>query len=308
MTAENDGMISFLYGVLPKRLGVILQKERETPEELRLRAGAPCTAAIGGHNFFVTEGGFSHLAQNAVFCSADDIENTLFSFCGGSVYAHEETMKRGFLTCHGIRAGISGEVSANAVIRRVDGIHFRLPRRVPHCADALAARFLSHGGGKGLLIASAPGIGKTTLLRELAIVLSNGSLAVGEPFYRVTVIDERAEIYSKAWFEGCTADVITGAGKKAAFEWAVRSLSPQIIVCDEIGSKEDAEALRLAHLGGVRVIASIHEADANALFARPSVSSLFEAGVFGAAYLLRRDGGHFDGEWLEPKAASETTA
>ena len=299
-------ILTELLDILPKNIRDALHNtDLSGIEEIHLRSGGITTVTADGENRYLTDTGLSRFPSHGIIGGANEAEDTLTRLCGGSVYAYEKSRDEGCVTVHGIRAGLCGETAfsdGRTVLRRVTGIVLRIPRRVIGCERAVLDKLAAKGLDGGLLIASAPGGGKTTLLRELAVSLSRMPIrnnADAPPFYRVTVIDERGELYRPSWYTGCAAEVISGLPKSDALTRAVRVLNPQIIVCDELGTKEDVAALTRAHLGGVRVIASVHESSAKAVRRSPELCALFDAGVFTRAYLLSRQGKTFTGEWID---------
>ena len=307
--STENGAYNAIEQYLPQRvrsaLAVLSDSTLDTITEIRLRAAGVTTVTIGADTLFVCDTGIAHGANRCVCCTADEIDTFIYKLCGGSVYAYETTMRLGYISVGGIRVGLAGHLAAGEngmyTLSRIDSVNIRLPRAIPGCAAAVSERLIKDGfPNGGLLIASAPGVGKTTYLRDLAATLSrpvpqkNGS---PDKTHRVVVIDEREELYRAAWFKGCAVDVLCGMPKSRALEWAVRSLSPEIVVLDEIGSEADASAILAAHLGGVKLLASVHETSLGGIFMKPTLAKLCECGVFGAVYLLERRGKSVGGTW-----------
>ena len=78
--------------------------------------------------------------------------------------------------------------------------------------------------------------------------------------YDVLIIDEREEICGKdkSMRTGIRADVMQGVPKRLVYERAIRTMAPQIVVCDELFGKEDYEAVSRLSSSGVKVLASFH--------------------------------------------------
>ena len=140
---------------------------------------------------------------------------------------------------------------------------------------------------QGVLIAGVPGSGKTTLLRDLGRQLSSG---VTGRYLRVAVVDERCEIGGTA-AEGrrdlgvCT-DLLSGCPKGEGILMALRSLSPDLILCDEVGKEEEIRAVSMALNSGVPVVATIHASTLEELLARPQGVALLHTGAFQKVVLL----------------------
>jgi stage III sporulation protein AA len=145
-----------------------------------------------------------------VALSREEMENTVDRLCGGSLYAHGDTIKKGYISLFGgIRAGVSGRAATEnghiIGVSDISGICIRLPHFVkvdptPVCDIIRALDFSS-----GVLIYSPPGIGKTTLLRSVAAEMSKGKDAV-----RVCVVDSRGELEFGLLARNVCADILSG--------------------------------------------------------------------------------------------------
>lgn len=220
--------------------------------------------------------------------SEEEIEASFHRLAGGSVYAHKETLSAGFLSLpFGMRAGIAGHaVTENGRLHGVYGIFtisIRLPHRLIGVGEEACRIFRSRDGSGGLLVYSLPGVGKTTLLRDMAEALSKGRDA-----RRVALVDTRGELSPPAENKSCLLDILFGYPKPVGIEIATRTLAPDVIFCDEIGGMEEAEAILKVQNTGVPLIASAHAGSFASLLLRPPIRLLWENGVFFAAYGLRR--------------------
>ena len=248
--------------------------------EIRLRQGHPLT---------VTSCGKNHYSRN-VLCTAEDIELTLRKLCGNSLYSHADTIREGYISyVHGIRAGICGKAVVRDgcidAVTDITSVNIRIPHRVRGAADGIYRLLERRDFADGLLVYSPPGVGKTTVLRELV-----SKLALGECPHNVAVVDSRCEL--AAGLDGeVGVDVLSAYPRGRGIEIAVRTLSPDYVVCDEISSDEDMSALRCAVGSGVRIIASAHGRTYADLMTRGHFKDLLLSGAFGVFVgLLERQG------------------
>ena len=141
------------------------------------------------------------------------------------------------------------------------------------------------GFTNGVLIYSPPGVGKTTLLRSLAVMLSSGKEA-----RRVSVIDTRGELAYSLSAPTLCVDLLSGYPKHVGLLLASRTLGPEVMICDEIGSRAEAEAICEAHNCGVPLIATAHASSVRELLGRAGMGLLHRAGTFGAYVGIKRSG------------------
>ena len=212
--------------------------------------------------------------------SAGDLEELFYHICGYSVFSHQEELRQGFVSVGGAcRAGVCGTavIEEGKGMRDISSLVFRIPRDAPGCGDRLFQAGVCPE--EGLLIAGEPSSGKTTLLRDIARSLSMGRFG---PCRRVAVLDERGEL---GGFDlGPCADLLAGFPKSRAFHMALRTLSPEVIVCDEL-APEDLEAVCSALFAGVGMIATIH--GAGRARERPLCRELLATGAFPVLAALR---------------------
>ena len=270
--------------------------------EIRLRRNGAATVTIDGKNAVLTNSGATRQSTFPIKTTKEEIDDFVYKFCKGSIYSFQDSLSEFYITNDGIRVGLSG----NAVykdqklisIGDISGICIRLPHHIEGCSNELYD-FVKENGfpdGKGILISSSPGIGKTTILRDFAVKLSD---VTKEDFRRVCIIDERNEIYMDKIFDSCCAEFLSGVGKIKGMEIACRVLAPQIIICDEISGPDEAEKITKCKNTGFVFIASVHSENAHDALAKEHIQKMFKEGVFSHIYSLNRIGSKVTGTLTE---------
>lgn len=248
-----------LSGILPDKIYLPIKNKVgfSALNEIRLRAEKPVVLSIGGQRFFLSNEGKTRFLSDAIIVSASTIEDIVFRASECSIYSVGEQIKKGYIvTSSGVRIGIAGNVieenSAIKAINKFSSLNIRIPHEVKNCSLKAYTSMVENGRVLNSLIISPPGAGKTTFLRDFVTQLSERNLA-----FSTLVLDERGELNIGKGL-GNYADIISFANKKNGFENGIRSLSPNIIVTDEISEWEDIEAVRYASNCGVSIIASTH--------------------------------------------------
>lgn len=271
--------------------------------EIRLHSDGITGITIDGKNMFLSQNGITSDPTTSLGISNKELNDFLYKFCKGSIFTHENTLPEFFIVSDGIRVGIGGEAvikSGNiASVSNISSLNIRIPRHINNCSDFLIKHIEENGfpDGKGILIISSPGIGKTTILRDLAKKLSQGTLHCEklQP-RRVCVIDERHEIFMPKVFNNCCIDFLSGISKIKGIEIASRVLSPEIIICDEIASQEEAKKITERKNSGIIFIASMHSDSYNNVIKKEYVYNMFSEGIFGTVCCLTRKNGKVAGD------------
>lgn len=207
----------------------------------------------------------------------DDISRSFSLMCQGAVYAQRETIKEGYITLFGgIRVGICGQArydgGALVGISNPSSLVFRIPTEVSLNSATLYEAWNSCL--RGMLIYSPPGIGKTTALRHLA-----GLIGGAKRTEQVAVIDERCEFVSDD-YENLSVDILRGYKRADGMGIALRTLSPTVIIVDEIGRRREAEEMLESLNSGVKILASAHAGSFDELKRRAVLKPFFDAQIF----------------------------
>lgn len=226
-------------------------------EEIRIRAGQPLQVCFAGEERLLLP------ADGQAAATGEECGEMLLRICGHSLYAWSSELKNGFITlAGGYRVGICGkaviEGEEMARFSDISSFDIRIPHMRPGAADRLLP-YLLDAEGRALpsLLVSAPGCGKTTMLRDIARQLSVGQH--GARPHRVAVVDSRYELSGGGAFDlGPRTDVLSGMERREGLPMLLRTMAPEVIVTDEIGVPSDVRALLAAATAGVCVIASLH--------------------------------------------------
>jgi len=259
--------------------------------ELRLRSACPAVVALGSRSFFLTPEGLSQNPSDAVMVSKTDIETIIHKASDYSLYAVNEQLKKGFITIRGgVRIGITGEVVIEdgkvSTIKNIQAINIRIPHQVRGTSYKILPYVFGQTSPYNTLIISPPGAGKTTMLRDLAWQLCDKYLMPN-----VLILDERGEIAANWQGEnqldvGAFTDVISGASKSYGFENGIRSMRPDVIICDELATRDDMDMIRQAVRSGVCVFASVHARGIDDIRAKPIFRELVDDMVFDRYVIL----------------------
>lgn len=255
--------------------------------EIRMRADKPIVLQIGGKRIFLGENGVTSNIKDAIYASKIMVEDVIFRASECSLYSVNEQIKKGFIVTEGgIRLGLGGDIiEENGQIKTMtnySSVNIRLPHEVRNCSLSTFDYLVNVNGVMNTLVVSPPGAGKTTFLRDFIYQLSERNYA-----YNVLVLDERGELdIGQKGCIGSFSDKISFARKSIGFENGIRSLSPNIIVTDELGQKEDIDAILYAINSGVKIFASIHSDSLENLSKKPFLKPILAEKVFQRYVLL----------------------
>lgn len=248
--------------------------------EIRLRLEKPFSVTAGGRNLLPDASGCFRTTSDALRVTQTDLDEMLSRLTEGSLYAFEDCLCDGYLPLpDGCRAGVAGETvlspGGKLRFRAITSVNLRISRFLPAFARPLTDR-LRDGSPAGALVISPPAGGKTTFLRSAAWQLSTGVRP-----YRVGIADERGEL----GIPDGLCDRITGCAKGRAIELLTRTMSPEYLLCDELGVGEE-QPLLAAQNTGVKLIASVHGGCVEEALKRPCARTLLDAGLFDYLVLL----------------------
>ena len=240
-------------------------------EEIRMR----CNQSVR-----IQHAGQERLLMRIV--TKDDLQKTLTGLVKFSYYAYEEELAKGFVTINGgHRVGVCGKAVVKegmpTLIKEISSVNIRFAKEIKGCANPLIPVLIEGSRPVNTLIVSPPGCGKTTLLRDIARIFSLRQI-------KVSICDERSEIAgmydsSPSFYLGPRTDVLDGCTKKNGMLMLIRSMSPDVIITDEIGMKGDAEAIEQCINAGVGIVTSIHGSDRDDVM-NSSIGYLAEKGIF----------------------------
>jgi stage III sporulation protein AA len=260
-------------------------KGLEKLQELRLKVNKPMMLQIGNEELITKYN-----------VSVQDIKLILQHISKYSIYAYEEEIKQGYLTIKGgHRVGLCGScvVEDNKIktIKSLGSLNIRIGKEVEGCSNNLISFMLKDNNALNTIIISPPRCGKTTLLRDIARNLSDGLRTSKLPGKKVCIIDERSEIsgcYNAVpqMNVGLRTDVLDNCPKAEGIMMAIRSMSPEIIICDEIGTQKDMESILMALNSGVSLITSIHGYGIEDLYSRAVFKEIIDNHVFKRAVIL----------------------
>lgn len=279
---------------LNEKFRCILEKlepaTKQVIQEIRIRINKNLSVVCPDSIYFISHDGKISSKETLLYAVPSDIADIIKIICSYSVYSYQNQIKNGFITLKGgHRAGICGTAVTNGTeisnIRDISSINIRIAKEIKGCSEKILEKITFNP--KGTLIAGPPSSGKTTILRDIARNLSdmkNGRTK------KVSVIDERGEI--AAVYRGIPqvdigmCDVLSGYPKGIGILQAVRVLSPDIVICDEIGLVSEISAVEEGLNAGAEIIASVHSGDINNLLKRKQIKSLLSIGAFQNIILL----------------------
>jgi stage III sporulation protein AA len=284
-----ETVLSFLPKTIKEQLEQIPPIQKFEIEEIRIRTNRPIEVTMGGKTIFLP-----------YLVNAEDANQLLNKISHHSIYALEEELRRGYITIDGgHRIGLAGKVILEAgkvkALRDISSFNIRIAKEKIGIAEALLPAIYEQQWQHTMII-GPPQTGKTTLLRDIARIVSSGDESRDIPARKVGIVDERSEI------AGCVngipqltfgprVDVLDACPKAEGMMMMIRSMSPEVLVVDEIGRLEDTEAVLEAVNAGIKLIMTTHGESLAEIQKRPSLQNILKLEIFQRYIELSRMNG-----------------
>lgn len=266
-----------------------LKLDYDKLQEIRLRIQSPLLIQYENKEYYINQNGsLTKKRENVYIVSKADMKETVEYISNYSLYAYEDELRQGFITVQGgHRVGMAGKVIMERdgikSMKYISFINVRLSHQIKGCADTLIPYVADKGGVRHTLIVSPPRCGKTTLLRDLIRQLSDGS----EQRQGVTVgvVDERSEIGACYMGVpqndlGIRTDVLDCCPKAKGMMMLIRTMAPQVIAVDEIGGREDYDAIEYVRNCGCTLLATVHGSSMEDIHSKPVLRELLLEHMF----------------------------
>lgn len=253
------------FRIIPDNIASVIKARLSLNKlsELRIRNSMPISVCYGGEYYFLCPSGIAKDQSAAMIAPPSEAENIIMRACDRSLYTVTDTLRKGYISVGGgIRIGVCGTVVMNgdsiAAVKNFSSVNIRLPHEVRGAATSLYAKITECGRVHNTLILSPPGAGKTTVLRDLCRLVSDGG-------YNVLLCDEKFELAAAsdgvpALDVGKRTDVIGGQDKRRTFATGIAYMRPDVIMTDELFDT-DVDCVEKAVHCGIAVIATVHARD-----------------------------------------------
>ena len=264
-------------------------------QEIRIKVGKPIILTLSNEERILD-----------YVTTSDEVKGILVKISNYSLYAYEEEIKQGYITIKGgHRVGIAGEcvISGGEIktIKNISSLNIRISKAVNGSSKKIMPIITEGDRIYNTLIISPPKCGKTTILRDIAKNISNGIYTLGLKGKKVVIIDERSEVAAcyngvPQMDVGIRTDVLDNCLKKTGMIMAIRSLSPEVLICDEIGTLGEVEALNMAFNSGVNIVVTVHGFDIEDIYNRKVFKELIDESIIERVVVLssRKGAGTID--------------
>lgn len=262
--------------------------------EIRIRRNKPMILVFGNKSLFIASDGklLNHSTQYLYTVNDDEFDILFKRLSNYSVQTHIDDLVNGFITAEGgNRVGVAstavykeGRVCS---VKDISSLNIRIAKEIKDCARQIM-NVLYINSLPSIIVASSPSGGKTTFLRDFSRLLSSG---FNSHYRKVAIVDERCEIAFKSNGKviadvGFNTDVLSAFPKAKGIEMAVRTLSPDFIICDEISDINETIAVQQGFLSGVKFAVSVHASSKEEIMNKPVIQNLISLGEFNFVVLL----------------------
>lgn len=285
--------ITYFISLFPKYLADIFNSFDKNIisliTEIRLRRNKAVIVYLGKTPYFISVGGklINNYTDNTVKLDDETFEFITDRLCNHSFHTNIHSMIDGYITAkNGCRVGIGASAvykdsSINSV-KDISSVNIRIAHEYKDCSREILNALYTNAT-PSIIVAGPVLSGKTTFLRDFSRLLSSGFAG---KYRKITIVDERREIAS-GFNVGINTDILSGYEKAKGIEIATRTLSPDIIVCDEIGNINELNAIKYGFSTGISFAVSVHMNDEKRIFTNHIVSQLIETGEFDYIILLK---------------------
>lgn len=293
-----ESILSMMPKAIRYKLLQIADGTKYRIQEIRLRAYKPLILVLDHKEYGLTNNGLGSIEESHRV-TLEEVQAILQVLSGYSLYALEDEIRQGYITLEGgHRVGLVGKAVVEdkkvKTIKHISGLNVRISHEVIGCSKKVLPYLIAREKVYHTLIVSPPKCGKTTLLRDIIRSLSNGFSGYGP--YTVGVVDERSEI------AGCymgipqndigiRTDVLDGCPKVEGMHMLLRSMAPDVIAVDEVGTLEDLRALEEVLGAGVTILCTTHGKDLEDCMKKPYLSQMIKEGWFERMVILSNRNG-----------------
>ena len=282
-----DDILKYFPEKIQKEIVKEVSDKYSDLQEIRIRANKPIIIKLNKNEIIIK-----------YKVTSEEILECMQKICENSIYSYQNKIAEGFITIKGgHRVGITGscviENGRVININYIGSLNFRIAKQILGCSSGILKYVINQKENTvyNTLIVSSPGAGKTTLLRDLIRQISNGIEKINFNPINVGVVDERGEI--AALYKGIPqndigikTDIMENVSKAIGMKMLIRSMSPNVIVADEIGSIDDIESINYAVCSGVKGIFTAHGFDFFDLNSNPIFEKLLRTCIFERIFFL----------------------